>query len=46
MIAVIGGLNRLEGAWIGAFVFVIVSDYAQSVGFLRGIGLTQRASRP
>ena len=41
VIAVIGGLNRLEGAWIGAFVFVIVSDYAQSVGFLRGIGLTQ-----
>ena len=41
VIAVIGGLNRLEGAWVGAFVFVIVSDYAQSVGFLRGIGLTQ-----
>lgn len=41
VIAVIGGLSRLEGAWIGAFVFVIVSDYAQSIGFLRGIGLTQ-----
>ncbi len=41
VIAVIGGLHRLEGAWVGAFVFVIVSDYAQSVGFLRGIGLTQ-----
>ena len=41
VIAVIGGLSRLEGAWVGAFVFVIVSDYAQSVGFLRGIGLTQ-----
>ena len=41
VIAVIGGLRRLEGAWVGAFVFVIVSDYAQSVGFLRGIGLTQ-----
>jgi len=41
VIAVIGGLNRLEGAWVGAFVFVIVNDYAQSVGFLRGIGLGQ-----
>jgi branched-chain amino acid transport system permease protein len=41
VIAVIGGLYRLEGAWIGAFVFVIVSDYAQSIGFLRGVGLTQ-----
>jgi branched-chain amino acid transport system permease protein len=41
VIAVIGGLHRLEGAWVGAFVFVIVSDYAQSVGFLRGIGLGQ-----
>ena len=41
VIAVIGGLHRLEGAWVGAFVFVIVNDYAQSVGFLRGIGLGQ-----
>jgi len=41
VIAVIGGLRRLEGAWLGAFVFVIVNDYAQSVGFLRGIGLGQ-----
>ncbi|HKB93862.1 MAG TPA: branched-chain amino acid ABC transporter permease [Gaiellaceae bacterium] len=41
VIAVIGGLYRLEGAWIGAFVFVVVSDYAQSIGFLRGVGLTQ-----
>jgi branched-chain amino acid transport system permease protein len=41
VIAVIGGLHRLEGAWVGAFVFVIVNDYAQNVGFLRGIGLGQ-----
>jgi branched-chain amino acid transport system permease protein len=41
VIAVIGGLNRLEGAWIGAFVFVLLNDYAQSIGFLRRIGLTQ-----
>lgn len=41
VIAVIGGLHRLEGAWVGAFVFVIVSDYAQSAGFLHVVGLTQ-----
>lgn len=41
VIAVIGGLSRLEGAWIGALVFVVVNNYAQSVGFLRGVGLTQ-----
>ncbi len=41
VIAVIGGLRRLEGAWIGAFVFVIVSSYAQDIGFLHGLGLTQ-----
>jgi len=41
VIAVIGGLSRLEGAWIGALVFVVVNDYAQDIGFLRGIGLTQ-----
>ncbi len=41
VIAVIGGLNRLEGAWVGAFVFVIVSDYAQDISVLRGVGLTQ-----
>ncbi len=41
VIAVIGGLRRLEGAWIGAFVFVIVSTYAQDIGFLHGLGLTQ-----
>ena len=41
VIAVIGGLNRLEGAWIGAFVFVVVSSYAQDISVLRGVGLTQ-----
>ncbi|MGZ4292344.1 MAG: branched-chain amino acid ABC transporter permease, partial [Gaiellaceae bacterium] len=41
VIAVIGGLNKLEGAWLGALVFVIVNDYAQDIGFLKGIGLSQ-----
>jgi branched-chain amino acid transport system permease protein len=27
-IAVIGGLGRLEGAWIGAFLFTVVQTYS------------------
>ena len=34
MIAVIGGMFRLEGAWIGAFVFVLINNYAQDVSFV------------
>lgn len=33
-IAVIGGLYRLEGAWVGALVYVAVTTYLQSVGFI------------
>lgn len=33
VIAVIGGLYRLEGAWLGAFVFVILNNYVQQLGF-------------
>jgi branched-chain amino acid transport system permease protein len=35
-IAVIGGLYRLEGAWIGAFVFTVMQVYVQRIDF--GIG--------
>jgi branched-chain amino acid transport system permease protein len=31
---VIGGLYRLEGAWIGALVFVVINNYAQDVSFI------------
>lgn len=31
--AVIGGLNRLEGAWLGAFVFQVIFVYAPRVDF-------------
>jgi len=31
VIAVIGGLFRLEGAWLGALVFVLLNNYAQDV---------------
>ena len=34
VIAVIGGLLRLEGAWVGALVFVIINNYAQDVSFI------------
>jgi branched-chain amino acid transport system permease protein len=31
VIAVIGGLYRIEGAWLGALVFVLLNNYAQDV---------------
>jgi branched-chain amino acid transport system permease protein len=31
VIAVIGGLYRLEGAWLGALVFVLINNYAPQV---------------
>jgi branched-chain amino acid transport system permease protein len=39
--AVIGGLYRLEGAWIGAFVFVVLDTYARGISdrFATYIGL-------
>jgi len=32
VIAVIGGLYRLEGAWVGALFFVIINNYSQRIG--------------
>ncbi len=34
IIAVIGGLSRIEGAWVGALVFVILNNYAQQISFI------------
>jgi len=34
VIAVIGSLLRLEGAWLGALVFVLINNYAQDVSFI------------
>jgi branched-chain amino acid transport system permease protein len=34
VIAVIGGLYRLEGAWVGALFFVVVENYSQQIGFI------------
>jgi branched-chain amino acid transport system permease protein len=34
VIAVIGGLYRLEGAWLGALVFVVINNYAPDIDFV------------
>ena len=34
VIAVVGGLYRIEGAWVGALFFVIINNYAQQIGFI------------
>jgi branched-chain amino acid transport system permease protein len=34
VIAVIGGLYRLEGAWVGALFFVIINNYSQRISFI------------
>jgi branched-chain amino acid transport system permease protein len=41
VIAVIGGLYRLEGAWLGAFVFVVINNYFQRIGFSWGSWISQ-----
>jgi branched-chain amino acid transport system permease protein len=40
-IAVIGGMHRLEGAWLGAFTFVLISNYIRDVPFLEHIGIDE-----
>lgn len=39
IIAVIGGMNRLDGAWVGALVFVVANNYVRDVPGLNQIGL-------
>ena len=34
VIAVIGGLFRIEGAWLGAVVFVLINNYSRNIGFI------------
>ena len=37
VLAVIGGLARIEGAWVGAFAFIVINNYVRDVE-LPGIG--------
>lgn len=39
VIAVVGGLYRLEGAWVGALVFMVAQVYIPDIGFLGSIGV-------
>ncbi|PWU24578.1 MAG: branched-chain amino acid ABC transporter permease [Candidatus Rokuibacteriota bacterium] len=39
VMCVIGGLYRLEGAWLGAFVFVVLNNYLRSVPYAGHIGI-------
>jgi branched-chain amino acid transport system permease protein len=34
VIAVIGGLYRVEGAWVGALFFVVINNYSQQINFI------------
>jgi len=34
IVAVIGGLGRIEGAWLGAFTFIVINNYVRGFGFL------------
>jgi branched-chain amino acid transport system permease protein len=37
--AVIGGLVRIEGAWVGAFVFTVMNTYITPNTHIPGLGL-------
>ena len=39
VMAVIGGLVRIEGAWLGAFVFILMDNYITSNTHIPGLGL-------
>lgn len=41
IVAVIGGISHLEGAWLGAFVFVAANNYLRSLPFVDQIGITE-----
>jgi branched-chain amino acid transport system permease protein len=36
IIAIIGGIYRLEGAWVGAFVFALIDNYSRSDNVIFG----------
>jgi len=45
IIAVIGGISSLEGAWLGAVVFVAANNYLRTIPFIDELGLTEARFR-
>ena len=41
IVAVIGGISHLEGAWLGAFVYVAANSYLRALPFVDRIGITE-----
>jgi len=41
IVAVIGGLGRIEGAWLGAFAYIVINNYVRGFGFLEGASFTR-----
>lgn len=41
IVAVIGGIVHLEGAWLGAFVFVIANNYMRDLPLAATVGITE-----
>ncbi len=41
VIAVIGSLFRIEGAWLGALVFVVLQNYARNIPLVHYVGVSQ-----
>lgn len=41
IVAVIGGIAHLEGAWLGAFVFVAANNYLRDLPLIDKIGITE-----
>jgi branched-chain amino acid transport system permease protein len=41
IIAVIGGIAHLEGAWVGALVFIVANNYMRSLPWVDRIGITE-----
>lgn len=41
IIAVIGGMSRFEGAWVGAFVYLFARNYMRELPLVDQIGITE-----
>lgn len=41
IIAVIGGMSRFEGAWVGAFVYLVANNYMRDLPLVDRIGITE-----